>query len=157
MTAQEYRQLVTRLDQIAESDPTKALGAVSKLAQWLERHSSKDSVKKQAQYYADKYPRVPIGQFKGTISWPFANMLERSGIMGTTPLDSMTLSRGGWAPNEIFYRMSNGQMRLTDEQAWKLMQSMDERYQVDPVKVENEFRALAAKYGVPTQAVGPQP
>jgi hypothetical protein len=126
------------------------------LATWLRQWSTRDSVKQNAEWYAQKYPRVPIGRGMGTISWPFANMLERTGIMATTPLDSMTLSRGGWAPNEIFYRLSNGQMQLTDEQSWKILKSMDERYQVNPVKVETEFTDLAVKHGQRLKPVGVQ-
>jgi len=125
------------------------------LATWLRQWSTRDHVKQNAEWYAQKYPRVPLANGT-TISWPFANMLERTGIMATTPLDSMTLSRGGWAPNEIFYRLSNGQMQLTDEQAWKILKSMDERYQVDPVKVETEFRNSAAKHGQRLKPVGVQ-
>ena len=125
------------------------------LAAWLKQWSTRNHVKQNAEWYAQKYPRVPLANGT-TISWQFANYLERSGIMASTPLDSNTLGRGGWAPNEIFYRLSNSRLKATDEQAGKILQSMDSRYASNPLAVEREFTDLAAKHGQRLKPVGVQ-
>ena len=134
------------------------------LATWLQQWSTSDYVKQNAQWYAQKYPRVPL-QNGTTISWQFANYLERSGIMAMTPLDGNTLGRGGWGPDEIFGRTINNYgpsradpnaKKIDPERASKLVQSMDVKYQQNPLAVEKEFTDLAAKHGQRLKPVGVQ-
>jgi hypothetical protein len=134
------------------------------LAAWIRQWSTRDSVKQNAEWYAQKYPRVPLANGT-TISWQFANYLERSGIMASTPLDSNTLGRGGWGPDEILGRTINNYgpsasdphaKKIDPERASKLVQSMDIKYQQNPLAVEKEFTDLAAKHGQRLKPVGVQ-